>query len=27
VTPNELLSGIVTERGVFRHPFGNWERP
>jgi methylthioribose-1-phosphate isomerase len=27
VTPNQLLSGIVTERGVFRHPFGNWERP
>jgi methylthioribose-1-phosphate isomerase len=27
VTPNELLSGIVTERGVFRHPFGNWEQP
>ncbi|MHB8106482.1 MAG: S-methyl-5-thioribose-1-phosphate isomerase [Candidatus Cryosericum sp.] len=27
VTPSELLSGIVTERGVFRHPFGNWERP
>lgn len=27
VTPNQLLSGIVTERGVFRHPFGKWERP
>lgn len=26
VTPNELLSGIVTERGVFTHPFGNWEK-
>lgn len=26
VTPNELLSGIITERGVFRHPFGTWGR-
>ncbi len=27
VTPNELLTGIVTERGIFRHPFGSWEQP
>lgn len=27
VTPHELLTGIVTERGVFHPPFGNWERP
>ncbi len=26
VTPNELLSGIVTERGVFTPPFGSWEK-
>lgn len=25
VTPNELLTGIVTDRGIFRHPFGKWE--
>ncbi len=24
VTPNELVTGIVTDRGVFRHPFGTW---
>jgi methylthioribose-1-phosphate isomerase len=27
VTPHELVSGIVTELGVFRPPFGHWERP
>ncbi|MCE5193697.1 S-methyl-5-thioribose-1-phosphate isomerase [bacterium] len=27
VTPNELLTGIVTDRGVFRPPFGKWEQP
>jgi methylthioribose-1-phosphate isomerase len=27
VTPNELVTGIVTERGVFRHPFGAWKQP
>ncbi|MHB8071310.1 MAG: S-methyl-5-thioribose-1-phosphate isomerase [Candidatus Cryosericum sp.] len=27
VTPNELVTGIVTERGVFRHPFGAWQQP
>ncbi len=27
VTPNELVTGIVTERGVFRHPFGTWKQP
>lgn len=27
VTPHELVSGIVTERGVFRPPFGSWEQP
>lgn len=25
VTPGELVSAIITERGVFRPPFGNWE--
>ncbi len=23
VTPNELVSAIITEKGVFKHPFGN----
>jgi methylthioribose-1-phosphate isomerase len=27
VTPHELVTGIVTERGVFTPPFGNWQKP
>jgi len=27
VTPHELITGIVTERGVFRPPFGVWQQP
>jgi len=27
VTPHELVTGIVTERGVFRPPFGAWQQP
>ncbi len=27
VTPHDLLTGIVTERGVFVPPFGNWKQP
>jgi len=26
VTPNELISGFITEVGVFRPPFGKWEK-